>query len=66
MKDSRGACVAVTMAAILGFAVMSTASATCNSNIVGVPTEVLTYEGGVLYFTISTRSSGSIHVYRVG
>ncbi len=47
------------MAAILGFAVMSTASGTYNSNIVGVPTELLTYEGGVLHFTISIQPSSN-------
>jgi hypothetical protein len=61
VKPNRGARMAALMAAVLGIAVMSTASATYNANIAGIPTEVVAYEGGVVLFVLNTQptSNGS-------
>lgn len=47
--------------AILGLAVMPSANANYNSNLVGTPIAVMTYEGGRILFSLDTQpgSNGS-------
>jgi hypothetical protein len=47
------------MAAVFGVAVMSTASASYNSNIGGTPTSVIPYEGGMVLFILDSQRTSN-------
>jgi hypothetical protein len=53
----RTVCVVVAIA--VGAAVSSPAGANYNANLVGVPTVVATYEGGVIYFQLANQPSSN-------
>jgi hypothetical protein len=51
--------VGALIAALLSVGVMSTASATYNSNMGGTPTSVIAYEGGTVLFILDTQPTSN-------
>jgi len=59
MLRRRGAFLSALMTAFVGIAVMSTASATYNSNIGGMPTSVISYEAGTVLFILDSQPASN-------
>jgi len=51
--------IGISMVLILSVGVILTAKATYNSNIVGTPTSVITYEGGMVLFILDTQPTSN-------